>query len=215
MVSFRRISSLLCVFAILCCFIGLAMPVSAASNDLDLFSDAVFNFVSSEDNPDLGTVYYYRCSSVRLIYEDIGSFVSSLGESLMCFFEIDSVYYEAYALNLDDSSLYIASGGIYDTSLPILSITRETVDGPFDFCNFASAVDLGPSFTLSVTNYMNNTDPAVSGLFNGLGEVASSGLGLVGSVVTTIVNNPFLLLTVGFFFAGAAVAILGRILGKS
>lgn len=212
MVSFKRISSLLCVCAIFCCFIGLAMPVSAAGNDLDLFSDAVFEFMSTDENPDLGTLYLYRCLSVSLSFEEIENFGSSLGESLMCFFKIDSAYFEVYPIEFTDDSIVLSSiGGLP----PLLSITRETIGGPFDFCTFVSTEDLGSSFTLSVTNYVQNSDPAFSGFLGDLGDVASSSLSLVSSVVSTIVNNPFLLLTVGFFFAGAAVAILGRILGKS
>ena len=212
MVSFKRISSLLCVFGIICCFIGMAMPVSAASNDLDLFSDAVFNFVSSEVDLDFGTLYVYSCTSIDLTLEEVYNFGSSLGESLMCFFKIDSAYYETYLF--DGTDMQFVFSGIGGTP-PALIISRAAIDVPFNSFQFVTTEDLGPSFTLSVTNYMNNSDPAVSGLLDGLGDVASSGLGLVGSVVSTIVNNPFLLLTVGFFFTGAAVAILGRILGLS
>lgn len=212
MVSFKRISSFLCVCAILCCFIGLAMPVSAADTDMDLFTDAVFNFATSNVDPDLGTLYMYTCTSIVLTHDEIGIFLSSLGESLMCFFNINSVFYETYPIEFDDSMLSFANlGGLP----PGLIITRETIGGPYDFGTFVSTEDLGSSFTLSVTNYMQNSDPAVSGFLGDLGDVASSSLGLVSSVVSTIVNNPFLLLTVGFFFSGAAVAILGRILGKS
>ena len=212
MYSFKRISSLLCVFGIICCFIGMAMPVSAASNDLDLFTDAVFNYVSFEVDPDLGNLYFYRCTSVRLSNEQIGNFISSLDESYMCFFKVDSIYYETYVVDFNVEQFVCAT---QEALPPLLLITRETIGGPYDFCNFISTVDLGSSITLSVTNYMNNSDPAVSGFLGDLGDVASSSLGLVSSVVTTIVNNPFLLLTVGFFFAGASVVVLGRILGKS
>ena len=52
-------------------------------------------------------------------------------------------------------------------------------------------------------------------LMSTLSTVATSGLTTVGSVVTTIVDTPLLLMTTGILFLGAAVGILGRLLSKS
>lgn len=214
MVSFKRISSLLCVFAIICCFIGLAMPVSAASTDMDLFTDLIFDFEKTVNEPDFGMIHYYSLrSSFSLPVEVLSNFLV-INESNSLYFCIDSSYVEC-SLSHSDGLLVVFSSGSIDSSLFLLQLSSNNPGESFVNFIFASNIDLGPSFTLSVTNYMMNTDPAVSGFLGDLGVVASSGLGLVGSVVNTIVNNPFLLLTVGFFFAGAAVAILGRILGKS
>ena len=80
---------------------------------------------------------------------------------------------------------------------------------------YISYVDYGQSVDISLINYITSSEDSASSFVSDISSVVSSGLGLVSSVVTTIVNNPFLLLTVGFFFVGAAVAILGRILGRT
>lgn len=51
-------------------------------------------------------------------------------------------------------------------------------------------------------------------LLTSLGEVATSVLGYVANVCTTIVGQPLLLLTVGFLFIGGVVGILGRLLSR-
>ena len=214
MVSFRRVSSLLCVCAILCCFIGMAMPVSAADTDMDLFTDLLFDFSHTEETDDLGFLYFYTLrSSFSLSVEDLANFLT-INDSNSLFFYIGSSYVECSQFNVDEAYVNFMGGNV-DSGLYFLQLNHNTSGDPYDQFSFASTVDLGQSFSLSLTNYVINSDPAVSGFLGDLGEVASSGLGLVGSVVNTIVNNPFLLLTVGFFFAGAAVAILGRILGRS
>ena len=214
MVSFKRISSLLCVCAILCCFFGLAMPVSAAGTDMDLFTDLVFDFDKTVNDPDLGMLYFYSLRSSFSLPVDVLSNFLTINDSNSLYFCIGFSYVECSIINSDEL-IVVFMGGSIDSASYFLQLGRVFPDDPYDMFTFASNVDLGQSFSLSVTNYMKNSDPAVSGLLDGLGEVASSGLGLVGSVVNTIVINPFLLLTVGFFFAGAAVAILGRILGRS
>lgn len=55
----------------------------------------------------------------------------------------------------------------------------------------------------------------MSTLITDLGSVASGVLTQVGAVTTTIVGDPFLLLTTGILFLGAAVGIVGRILSRS
>lgn len=52
-------------------------------------------------------------------------------------------------------------------------------------------------------------------LLTTLGSVATAVLTQVGSVVTTIVETPLLLMTTGVLFLGAAIGILGRLLSKS
>lgn len=51
-------------------------------------------------------------------------------------------------------------------------------------------------------------------LLTTLGEVATSVIQYVGTVCTTIVNQPLLLLTVGFLFIGGVVGIFGRLLSR-
>lgn len=213
MVSFRRISSILCICAMLCCFIGMAMPASAASTDMELFSNVQLDFVGSEE-ADGFTAYYYQNISNSFSADTIEQFILSVDGNNPFFFALNSVYIECSLAAFNEEVLLLSTP---TDVLPfyVFQISRETVGGPYDFMTFVTSVDFGSSVTLSVSNYMNNSDPAVSGFLGDLGDVASSGLGLVGSVVSTIVNNPFLLLTVGFFFTGAAVAVLGRILGKS
>lgn len=45
-------------------------------------------------------------------------------------------------------------------------------------------------------------------------DVGGEVLTYVGSVCTTIVNQPLLLLTVGFLFVGGCVGIFGRLLSR-
>lgn len=56
---------------------------------------------------------------------------------------------------------------------------------------------------------------AMEGLIGDLSTVATNVLDTVGDVAAAIVGNPFLLLTTGVLFLGAAVGILGRMLSKS
>ena len=52
-------------------------------------------------------------------------------------------------------------------------------------------------------------------LLTTLGTVATAVMTQVGSVASTIVDTPILLLTTGVLFLGAAVGIFGRLLSKS
>lgn len=47
-----------------------------------------------------------------------------------------------------------------------------------------------------------------------LGTVATNVLTFVGTVCTTIVDQPLLLLTVGFLFIGGVIGIFGRLLSR-
>mgnify|MGYP001852681411 FL=1 len=47
-----------------------------------------------------------------------------------------------------------------------------------------------------------------------LGAVGTKVLTFVGDVCTTIVDQPLLLLTVGFLFIGGVVGIFGRLLSR-
>ena len=51
-------------------------------------------------------------------------------------------------------------------------------------------------------------------LLNSLGEVVSAILGYVGSICTTITNQPILLLTMGILLIGGAIGIFGRLLSR-
>lgn len=56
---------------------------------------------------------------------------------------------------------------------------------------------------------------AMESLMTSLGAVVTAALGWVGSVATTIVNNPILLFTTGFLALGGAIGIFGRLLSKN
>lgn len=51
-------------------------------------------------------------------------------------------------------------------------------------------------------------------LLSELGLVATEVIEYVGTVATTIVSQPLLLLTVGFLFIGGVVGIFGRLLSR-
>ena len=51
-------------------------------------------------------------------------------------------------------------------------------------------------------------------LLTQLGTVATKVLSIVGEVCTTIVAQPFLLLTTGILLLGGAVGIVGRLLSR-
>ncbi len=54
----------------------------------------------------------------------------------------------------------------------------------------------------------------MTGLLTSLTEVSTSVLSFVGNVCTTIVDQPLLLLTVGFLFIGGVIGIFGRLLSR-
>lgn len=51
-------------------------------------------------------------------------------------------------------------------------------------------------------------------LMTSVGTVATSVLTYVGNVCTTIVDQPLLLMTVGFLFIGGVIGIVGRLLSR-
>ena len=51
-------------------------------------------------------------------------------------------------------------------------------------------------------------------LLTDLGTVATEVLAAVADVCTTIVDQPLLLLTVGFLFIGGVIGIFGRLLSR-
>lgn len=51
-------------------------------------------------------------------------------------------------------------------------------------------------------------------LLGELGTVVTETLGWVGEAVSTIVSQPFLLLTTGILVLGGAIGILGRLLSR-
>ena len=55
---------------------------------------------------------------------------------------------------------------------------------------------------------------AMEALLTQLGTVATKVLSIVGEVWTTIVAQPFLLLTTGILLLGGAVGIVGRLLSR-
>lgn len=58
------------------------------------------------------------------------------------------------------------------------------------------------------------TTNTMATLLADLGTVAAEVLEFVASVCTTIVDNPLLLLTVGFLFIGGVIGIFGRLLSR-
>lgn len=54
----------------------------------------------------------------------------------------------------------------------------------------------------------------MSTLLSDLGMVATAVITQVGTICTTIVGQPLLLLTVGFLFIGGAIGIFGRLLSR-
>ena len=62
--------------------------------------------------------------------------------------------------------------------------------------------------------YIITSSSTMSSLLTDLGTVVTQELTWVGNVVTTIVDNPFLLLTTGILVLGAAVGIMGRLLSR-
>lgn len=54
----------------------------------------------------------------------------------------------------------------------------------------------------------------MTALLTSLGEVATSVLTYVGTICSTIVGQPLLLLTVGFLFIGGCIGIFGRLLSR-
>lgn len=56
---------------------------------------------------------------------------------------------------------------------------------------------------------------AMAGLISNLSEVATAVWSQVGTVATTIMENPLLLFTTGFLFVGGCVGIFGRLLSRN
>lgn len=58
------------------------------------------------------------------------------------------------------------------------------------------------------------TVSAMAALLGDLGSVATKVIAQVGTICETIVDEPLLLLTVGFLFIGGCVGIFGRLLSR-
>ena len=58
------------------------------------------------------------------------------------------------------------------------------------------------------------TTGTMASLLSDLGTVVTQVLSWVGDVCSTIVGEPFLLLTVGFLALGGAIGIVGRLLSR-
>lgn len=67
---------------------------------------------------------------------------------------------------------------------------------------------------LTKRRYNVTSASTMSSLLTDLGTVVTQVLTWVGNVVTTIVDNPYLLLTTGVLMLGAAVGIMGRLLSR-
>lgn len=62
---------------------------------------------------------------------------------------------------------------------------------------------------------ISETTTAMGSLLKDLGLVVTKVFSYVGEICSTIVDNPFLLLTTGFLLIGGCVAIFGRLLSKN
>jgi hypothetical protein len=59
-------------------------------------------------------------------------------------------------------------------------------------------------------------DPSpMASLISDLGTIVTAIMTHVGTVASTIVGTPLLLLTTGFLFLGGAIGIFGRLLSKN
>ncbi|WP_294547280.1 hypothetical protein [uncultured Pseudoflavonifractor sp.] len=58
------------------------------------------------------------------------------------------------------------------------------------------------------------TPTAMAALLADLGTVATNVITQVGTICQTIVDEPLLLLTVGFLFIGGCIGIFGRLLSR-
>lgn len=56
---------------------------------------------------------------------------------------------------------------------------------------------------------------AMADLLSSLGTIITAIMTHVGTVASTIVSTPLLLLTTGFLFLGGAIGIFGRLLSKN
>lgn len=63
-------------------------------------------------------------------------------------------------------------------------------------------------------NIAEPTVTAMGSLLADLGTVATNVITQVGTICQTIVDEPLLLLTVGFLFIGGCVGIFGRLLSR-
>lgn len=59
------------------------------------------------------------------------------------------------------------------------------------------------------------TPDPMADLISSLGTIITAIMSHVGTVASTIVSTPLLLLTTGFLFLGGAIGIFGRLLSKN
>lgn len=55
----------------------------------------------------------------------------------------------------------------------------------------------------------------MAGLLSSLGEVVTAVMSYVGTICTTIIGQPLLLMTTGFLLIGGCIGIFGRLLSKN
>lgn len=58
-------------------------------------------------------------------------------------------------------------------------------------------------------------EPTMSSLITELSTVVTAVFGWVGTIASTIVSTPLLLLTTGFLVLGGAIGIFGRLLSRN
>ena len=71
------------------------------------------------------------------------------------------------------------------------------------------------NFIATVVQLETPTAPTMTSLLGDLATVVSSVFGWVGTVATTIVSTPILLLTTGFLVLGGTIGIFGRLLSRN
>ena len=55
----------------------------------------------------------------------------------------------------------------------------------------------------------------MAGLLSSLGEVVTAVMTYVGTICSTIIGQPLLLMTTGFLLIGGCIGIFGRLLSKN
>lgn len=56
---------------------------------------------------------------------------------------------------------------------------------------------------------------AMGSLLAQLGTVVTAAMGYIGTICSTIIDNPLLLMTTGFLLIGGCIGIFGRLLSKN
>lgn len=196
----KRILS--CVFVVLFLLPVLLVPVSAVSDE--------YSFSCGGIQSEYVTFVYHRTLPVgyymfQLFYDDI--FLSCSVDP----FYVSGVYDDVFLGFPVEYVTILCRDLVHQISdtLPVL-FGREA-DVSFIIVPNVFFLESSDSEYLTLRLYK----PDGSYLLTGLGGVGSSILSFVLELVVTIVQRPFLLVTVGIFFVGGCIALFGRVLKRS